>query len=291
MSPQTVLFFSRDPGPTNVLIAVHEALIDPEIRARSSDEFQRFSEALTQGETPEFVIYGKGRALDSWRLEGLEARDLNDHTALETLLRDHGVTALITGTSDIDDNTDCALWRAAHTLGLTSHVFIDHRSNLERRFKDGDGSQVYPDAVYVPDTGYGDALIGGGLPPERLHVIGDLQFARMGRMGERVSPAEVSALRELWRADAGQQIVLFASECTAEMAALGRPSPYSEFATLEQLIADLHAHLPIDGRRTCAEPSLLVIRPHPRDTDGKYDVYAAREGSPRVVVSGDGTPA
>ena len=301
MNRPTLLFFSRDPGPTNVLIAVYEALSDPAIRARSSAEFRRFAAEVARGETPEFVIYGRDQALDFWRFGGHEARDWSAaapaqssaaerDAALEELLRGQGVTAIITGTSDVDEDTDCELWRAARALGMPSHVFLDHRSNLDRRFTDRDGTQAYPDAVYVPDMGYRDALIAVGLPAERVRVIGDLHLGRMRRMGQRVSAAEVADLRALWSVDPGNQVVLFASECTAEMAALGRSSPYSEFEILEKLIANIRAHQPIDGQRTRLNCSLLVIRPHPRDNEGKYDAYAALE-SPRVVVSGDGTPA
>ena len=301
MSRAALFFFSRDPGPTNVLIAVYEALSDPAILAGSSAEFRRFAAEVAQGEAPKFAIYGKGHALESWASGGHAARDWNQAVpaassppervaAIEELLRGQGVTAIITGTSDVDEDTDRALWRAARALGLPSHVFLDHRSNLDRRFTDRDGSRWYPDATYVPDEGYRNAIIAAGVPAERVRVIGDLQFERMRRIGRQVSTDEVAVLRANWGADSEQEIVLFASECTEEMAALKQPSPYSEFETLDRLIADIRMHRPIGGRPLSPDRSVLVIRPHPRDSDGKYGAYAALE-SPRVVISRDGTPA
>ncbi|MEE9250892.1 MAG: hypothetical protein V3U93_07165 [Alphaproteobacteria bacterium] len=300
MSRATLLFFSRDPGPTNVLIAVYEALSDPAILAGSSAEFRRFAVEVAQGEAPKFAIYGKDHALEPWRFGGHAARDwieavpaasstVERDAALEELLRGQGVSAIITGTSDVDEDTDRDLWRAARALGLPSHVFLDHRSNLDRRFTDHDGTRAYPDAVYVPDEGYRDAIIADGISAQRVRVVGDLQLKRTRRVGQLVKADEIAALRARWSADLGCEVVLFASECTAEMAALGRPSPYSEFETLERLITDIRTHKPIGGRQFSPDRSVLVIRPHPRDSKGKYDAYAA-SGSPRVVVSRDGTP-
>lgn len=301
MNRATLLFFSRDPGPTNVLIAVYEALSDPAILAGSSAEFRRFAAEVALGEAPKFAIYGKDQALESWRVGGHAARDWNEavpaaastagcSAELEELLRNQGVTAIITGTSDIDEDTDRKLWRAARALGLPSHVFLDHRSNLERRFTDRNGRRSYPDAVYVPDEGYRDAIIAAGAPVECVRVIGDLQLERMRRIGQQVSTDEVAVLRANWGANSEKEIVLFASECTEEMAALKRPSPYSEFETLDQLIADIRTNRSIGGRKFSPDRSVLVIRPHPRDSAGKYDAYAALE-SPRIVISRDGTPA
>ncbi len=301
MNQATLLFFSRDPGPTNVLMAVYEALSDLAILAGSSAEFQRFAAEVTKTEAPKFAIYGKDQALESWRFGGHTARDWNEvvpaasstaerDAALKELLRSQEITAIITGTSDADEDTDHGLWRAARALGLPSHVFLDHRSNLDRRFTDRDGTRSYPDAVYVPDEGYRDAIIAGGNSAKRVRVVGDLQLKRMRRVGQLVKADEVTDLRTRWSADLGWEVILFASECTAEMAGLGRPSPYSEFETLERLIADIRMHKPIGGRPFPPDRSVLVIRPHPRDSKGKYDAYATLD-SPRVVVSRDGTPA
>ncbi len=301
MNRATLLFFSRDPGPTNVLIAVYEALSDPAILAGSSAEFRRFAAEVALGEAPKFAIYGKDQALESWRVGGHAARDWNEavpaasstaerDAALKELLRGQGVTAIITGTSDIDEDTDRELWRAARALGLPSHVFLDHRSNLDRRFTDRDGTRSYPDAVYVPDEGYRNAIIDAGVPAERVRVTGDLRLDRMRRIGRQVSTDEVAVLRANWGADSEKAIVLFASECTEEMAALERPSPYSEFETLDRLIADIRTNRSIGGRPLSPDRSVLVIRPHPRDSEGKYGAYAALE-SPRIVISRDGTPA
>lgn len=302
MNRPTLLIFSRDPGPTNVMISIHEQLSDSAVCARSSAGFQRFAADVTQGIPPDFVIYGKDQAMERWRVTGHEARDWNAtvpaqssaaerDAAIMELLSCEGITAIVTGTSDIDEYTDRALWRAARALDIPSHVFLDHSANLDRRFTNRDGTKTYPDVVYAPDSGYRDALIVTGFPAARVRIIGDLQFERMRQIGKRVSATETSALRARWGADQETEIVLFASECTAEMAALGRPSPYSEFATLKRLIANIEADLPIDGRRIGSRRSLLVIRPHPRDLRGKYDAYATLDDSPRIVVSSDGTPA
>lgn len=92
----------------------------------------------------------------------------------------------------------------------------------------------------------------------------------------------------------GERIVLFASECGAEMAEWGLDVAHDEFACLDRLIRLMRRGAADLGPvRIVGDCALVVIRPHPKDRPGKYDAYAQAGPAPRVLVDagGDGIEA
>lgn len=280
-----------------MLVAVHDCLGGkapvPEALAHL------FRDAGDAG-AAEHIIYAKGSAARVWREANVEPLDWETvvpngadnarrSQAILALISHRSVKLLITGTSDIDEDADRALWCAARKQGIPSHVFIDHPDNLKMRFQDADGSLVLPDHVYVIDEGTKDALRKIGLSQSRIGVCGPMHLERMRRV-EKPSSAAIAELRARWGVNDSDRIILFPSACGREMAVLGRPSPHDELAALDRLIADVAAGRPIGGWTFAPETTVLVVRPHPRDTEGKYDGYL-RTNAPRVVVSADGPPA
>ncbi len=202
--------------------------------------------------------------------------------ACEEFFRTHNVVAVVTGTSDLDEDLDRVFWAAARNAGIPTHVFLDHPANLRLRFTESDGSIALPDNLYAPDAGYAALLAESGLGVEVLHVTGPLHADRI-RSKQAAAEANRDAIRRGWGADASDIVVLFASECGREMAKLGRPAPYDELRVLEELGAGL-ASEPERSR------TILVVRPHPRDSAGKYDEWLrCAPTQPRCLVSGIGT--
>lgn len=278
-----LLYFSRDPGGTNQLIALYERAQEGSVPAGVGLE------------GPSAVL-AKDHAVARWRDAGHAAEDWSSlaipadgearDAAIAALLEARGVTRLVTATSDVEDDTDLALWRIGAERGIPSTVILDHWANLAQRFVDRQGRRIVPELLLAPSAGVAEHLVEDGIAAERIRTVGDLHLERLARL-HAVDPAARAALRAAWGAGEGSDVVLFASECVAEMAALGRPSPYDEFAAVEGLLADLAARrtlgpLALDPART-----VVVLRPHPRDAAGKYDRYR-REDGPRVVVSADG---
>ncbi len=295
-----ILIYSRDPGPANVMIAVYEALSSAPILEECSAEFRRFAQRLRPGGACEFLICAKDPALGRWRQAGHAVADWHTLVPPETravaldravaeFLRDAGITAMVTGAGDVDDDTDRMLWRVARPLGIACYAFLDFPTNLDRRFTESDGTVSCPDAAYVPDESYVNDVVAAGIPKDCVFVLGDMQYARFRRVARQVSDESIAALRGQWRAVPSDGVILFVSECTSEMAVLRRRSPpYSEFETLDSLIAAVRDGAPVGGRRFEPDRTLVVVRPHPRDSDGKYDDYDGAT-APRVAVSGEGT--
>lgn len=281
----TALFFSRDPGPTNQLVAVHAQLASGQVDTPLAGLGAR---ARGLG----LAVHGKPPGDAVWRRAGIEPmrwRDDLDDAGIDALLARRDVALVITGTSDVDEPTDRRLWRAAARRGIESHVFLDHPANLDRRFFESSGAATFPDRVYLPDDGYVAPLAALGVPRAAMIVAGDLHLARLASGVGRDAVAARSGLRDRWGAGAGDVVVLYASECNAEMAAAGRPSPFDEFATLDRLIGLVRARAPIAGVATAPDTTLIVVRPHPRDRAGKYDAWRGTR-APRLVISADGAP-
>ena len=177
----------------------------------------------------------------------------------QDLLAGAAAEIVLTGTSDIDEPGDRALWRAARAAGIASHVVLDQRVNLAQRFIDASGTTTFPDWIYVSDDDYAAALTAIGMPRDGIRVTGDIHLAREARRLAQLAPAAVSDLRATWDGSMRRQIVLFVSECGREMAAAGRPMHCDEIAELEKLLAALEngGHPAIPGT-PCGEVCLVV---------------------------------
>lgn len=268
----SVLVFSRDPGAANHLVALIERLRD----GPDGDAVAPARALLGRGP---FAIHARRYAHDVWRRAGIEAadwdqvaRDRNADAVIDALAPE----AVLTGTSDIDEDTDCALWRAARAAHRPSVCIVDYPTGAAVRFRDRSGP-VAPDLVLVPDAACAADLAAAGVAA-RVHVTGDLHLARLTARGQGTDGRD--ALRRSWGAAEGDRVVLFASECGREMAAAGRAARYDEIAVLDELIARCAATA--DAQRT-----VIVVRPHPRDAAGKYDRVIA-PAPLRLAVSAEG---
>lgn len=281
----SVLFFSRDPGPTNQLVAVH-ALLAHSVGGPGLDRLV----AQTRGARPHVLSKPPGDAV--WRRGGITPQAWPsgiDDAGILRLLDDLAVRTLVTGTSDIDEPTDRRLWRLARGKGIASHVFLDHPASLDRRFFEATGEMIRPDHVYAPTESYRAPLERIGIAAESIAIVGDLHLAHLKATTRPLDDAARAILRDGWQATADERVLLFVSECSAEMAAIGRPAIYDEFATLERLIGLVRRRATIAGIATAPETTRIVVRPHPRDRIGKYDAWAGRQ-RPAISVSAAGSP-
>jgi hypothetical protein len=286
----SLLVFSRDPGPTNQLVAVVEQLTEPPAANEPSGLVAL--RAATASVIGRVQIASRGPGIDMWRESGREVsvwEGLDEHAAMELIVQ-CGAGAVLTGTSDVDEPADRALWRAARARAIASHVVLDHPANLAQRFRDADGTLVLPDWLYVTDDMFAERLAVAGVPRERIRLIGDLHHARLRRLAADVTAAEVREMREMWGASPATTVVMFVSECGREMVRAGRPTHYDEIEALERLFDELRRGKLPDGGAIDPTSLLVIVRPHPRDAAGKYDGLIAARRTPRAVVSAQGSP-
>ncbi|MCW2249526.1 hypothetical protein M2352_005209 [Azospirillum fermentarium] len=264
-----VLLFSRDAGGANQMAGLHDVLTG--VMPAPTPDLAGFAASLGPVKV---VAGGRDHAVAVWRRAGIEPAVWPDGRDGAAWLAELGVDTVLTATSDVDDDSPQRLWQAARAAGLPCAAFIDHSANLGERFRSRDGGVTYPDHVFAIDAAMAAGLEAQGVPRGRLRLGGDLHKARLHRCGSRVSAEAAAALRLTWGVSPGAVVVLFPGEAQAEMCATGRIARYDEFACLEHVLA-----------QAAEAGACVVIRPHPKDTPGKYDRYAA---PPTVVVSTDG---
>jgi hypothetical protein len=287
---KTVLVFSRDPGPTNILIALLTELSQSPNSAEPHGLTQLRHAIEPAGGA--MRIFAREPALGMWRRAGFVADSCKIETDEEAqdLIAEVAPVAVLTGSSDVDEFGDRLLWKAARTSGMASHVVLDHPANLATRFCDRDGQVLQPDWLYVADAIFVDRLVEAGRAREGIRVIGDLHHAKLRRDAAGWTDEHVAALRRAYGATADDVVVLFASECVREMVQFGFVAPYDEFQVLEELITRLAQGDMPGGGRIDPQLVLLVVRPHPRDLAGKFDAMLSRVTKPRAVVSAAGNP-
>lgn len=248
-----VILYSRDPGGTNQMIALHAVLTGAE--APPSPDVAALK---TRVGGQKLRVVAKDQALAFWQRAGVAAESWNGDVA--SWPEPHA-DALLTATSDIDDRSPQLLWRWAAERSIFTAAFVDGPHTPDQRFRTDDGVRIVPDLIYASDSESRDALVEAGLPADRLRLAGPLHEVRVRALARAVGPERIAALRRHWGANTGERVVLYASDCGREIAAAGRPMAYDEIEGLQRLLR--------------GKPGRVVIRPHPKDTPGKYQSFAS----------------
>jgi hypothetical protein len=286
----TSLLFSRDPGGARQMFGLLQAL-----RGRFPNEAAHPGIVAVKAQIPHHpplvfakdfaikVFAGLGEAAEAWPLP--EARGPDRDRLLDALLAERGVTVVLTATSDVDDDTDQALWQAARRAGIPSHGFVDGAFNVAPRFTSPEGDMVVPDFVHVPNRAVFDE-VAPYCPTGRITLIPDLIIG-VHRQEMEQARTNAAGLRRQWGLGEGERAALFASENVEELVALGKPKHYDEYDCLALLLAALAGERAVPGIAAGAA-QLVVIRPHPKERPDKFAAHCGRAG-PRVIISTDGT--
>ena len=124
-SSSTIVFFGRDPGGTNQVIAIYDLIcrvISGESISTGSVCIDVFLDQIRNMPNPKFKVLGKDSGLVQWSHYGIDAQDIGkcNLDEIRELFGIWKVNLVITGTSDVDDKTDQALWRIANSLCIKS---------------------------------------------------------------------------------------------------------------------------------------------------------------------------
>jgi len=265
-----ILFLSRDPGGTNPLVALHDIL-----SGKEGVLFEKLCNDKKLEDNLELVILAKDYAITSWQDFGIQPLKWQDkildndvRAYLETLKPDW----IITSTSHVDDSTEQDLWRLVEDLHIPTTAVLDSSHNVAMRFQDRDGQPVRPGDVFIPDEAARDILIAAGFSSDDLLIIGDVygDFIKNTK-----SHKNVEMLRRQWGADKGDCLILFASDYISEAIKAGYSYDVTEFQYLDCFIEMLENGAIGKYHKALKPPYRLMIRPHPKDTPGKYDHYMA----------------
>lgn len=282
-----ILFFSRDPGGTNQLVALRDILQGGGSGAQRAALF----DLLGLTAAPEIIVVAKDYAGKVWTNSHV-APENGDHIRREAdvraLLAVHQPAQVITSTSHADDRTEQMVWAVAREQGVPTTVFLDSSHHLALRFTSDRGEVVRPDRVSATEATAIAPLRALGFDRSAIFISGDLH---QDYIKSRAAGQVRGTCRETWAAADGECLILFASNYMQEMQALGIAFAVTEFEGLDYLIdlittGAISAH--VQGFNG---PFRLIIRPHPKDRATKYAAYLekSRAGFP-IVVSDAGTP-
>lgn len=264
-----IVAYARDPGSANMTIAALSAIRERPrgaVGARLADLFGIRGDAPIEAE-----IFASGPAAKAWSSAGREARDPTQ--AVEAV---RFALGLLTGLDDVDDPVPRGLWRAARIAGVPSVAFCDNDVNLAVRLRDSQG-HVAPDFLFaLSDAGRAE-IAAAGVPAERVVIAENLHLAAMARRRFELASRR-ARMRAHWGVDPGREVWLYAGVVRRELSHLRRTDPEDEVEVLRRLIA-----------RLAREPEnpYLVVRPHPRDPDGKYSAAFRPSDRARETREGD----
>lgn len=172
-----------------------------------------------------------------------------------------GAALVLTATSCNTLNAERAYWQAAFSLGIPALAVLDYWSNYGARFQI-EGAAFWPDRIAVMDRVAAEALRAAGCPDERLAITGHAAFDAL-RQDLLPSPQR-RRLRERLGVPDDRVLAVFVSQPLSELHhLLGQGAGASdEWRILAMVIEAID-----DGT---SPPAHLVIRPHPREPEGKY---------------------
>ena len=299
-----LLLFARDPGNANQIIALEELIrshlaglnIDTPLAASA-----KLVAELANGRKPNQLLFA-GRDAAAYVLEAagikttisMTGATLQDPTKM---LREHQVETLVTGLSDRDDQTPQALWRAANACGAKSVAIADDttislkhsRQDLNDRFRDADGIQIFPETLCVVDEESRRAVVTAGMPNDSIIIIGNLHLKRFRRLAEAIDQHKIITLRHKWGATEESKVVLYASEPITQMRKHGKTRNHDELSLLGDLIDRVRKNR-LANNISCDAHTMVVVRPHPRDQLAKFQPYLVDQ-TPRTIVSRAGSSA
>lgn len=265
----SILVYARDPGAANQMVAACEILTRESADPRLASLRGLF--AIDPGEAPALRIHARGPALEIFARAGFATAEIvPPDVAIAQAV------AILTGLDDVDDPVPRALWRAARAAGKPCAAICDNDVNLAVRLGDAQGC---PDLVFAVSERGRREIESCGLTGLRVETIPDLHLARMARAA--LDPDARARQRKRWAVPAAARVWLYAGVVRRELAALRAVESEDEVECLRALAQAL----------AVAEPaSILAVRPHPRDPDGKYESACAAVGAV-AVVDRSGTPA
>ncbi len=265
----SVLVYARDPGAANQMVAACEILTRDPVDPRLASLRRLF--AIGPDRAPALRIHARGPALETFARAGFVAAE-----GAPTDAAFAQAAAVLTGLDDVDDPVPRALWRAARAARKPCAAICDNDVNLAVRLGDAQGC---PDLVFAVSERGRREIEECRLPGLRVEPIADLHLARLAHAAP--DPDARARQRKRWGVPAEARVWLYAGVVRRELAALRAVEAEDEVDCLRMLALAL----------AVAEPaSILAVRPHPRDPDGKYEAACAPIGA-GAVVDRSGAPA
>ena len=275
-----IFFISRDPGGTNQLVALRDIILGPDDETRTT-----LFECLNLSHVPNITVIAKDYAKIIWKQNEVAFDDwpnIKTEGEITKYLAGLSPNHIITGTSHVDDRTEQTVWQASKQLGIKTTCFLDAGDNIALRFTDNKGEIILPDRVSMINNKARNALLSLGLSEKDIFISGDLYH---GYAKSKVN--KKCKLRTEWGAKDTECLILFASDYIREMQEMGVVFEVTEFEALHCLIDLVNSGDISKYIKGAIPPIRLIIRPHPKDSPGKYDSYPQKDSEKLTIMVSD----
>jgi hypothetical protein len=195
----------------------------------------------------------------------------------ETYLRASKADLLLSATSMNGEDYEKSFMQAATQISLPSIGILDFWSNYRGRFSTHSAAEqlnALPDRIAVMDARAVEEMVALGFPKTRLVITGQPAF------DELFLPRNIPAVRHQIRTALGlcksDLLLIFASQPFSEITAESGIAPvgYDEMECL---------HLLIKSLRATGKCPKIWVRPHPRETVGKFSALTY----PSLIISSE----
>lgn len=267
----TILFFARDPAGANVILPVYK-------RMKKKYKTLVFAKDFAWKRLSQEIGDEAGNILT-------ECKNVTYEEIL-LFLKDRNIDIVITATS-LDDYTERYMWKAAEELHIKSFAILDQWVNLGIRFSQYNYKQMeqyvrkrshpfLPYRILAMDEIAKKRLTEDGVPEEKIIITGQPHF---DTVLERYESALGAYDKECYN-------IVFASEPilndydSNDMRHMYWG--YNEITIFEALYKQAAKILP-----KMAKKVRLIIRPHPREGNEKWNVYKTKYSNDKIVVECD----
>lgn len=249
-----ILFYSRDPGGTNVLVPM----------------IQYF------GKEYRIKVYAKDIAVSIYERGGIDCIDINDVMSevdgenVEIFLSKMRPKLVITGTSTID-RSEYIFWKECCRLGIKCLANVDSWAFYKERFsihplndrerETEEKDFFFPDYVLAIDEEAREGMIEAGIPKKKVITVGYWHFLHIKKMLEKSSPDSAHDYREkMTLGNTDRKIILFVSEGFSELFGEDPDKGYGyhEKTIFEALESSLMTYMG-------SFEFMVIVRPHPKE--------------------------
>lgn len=228
-------------------------------------------------------VIAEGKAAEHLRHLGVAFETPVPSATAKDMIDDADPRGVVVGTSENPGSRGLSLMDHGRRRGLVTVGIVDGPANPRWRFRGGSDDPLAhaPDHIFAPDAGIADAYVELGMARDRVKVCGHPGFDTVRRQRELlISEGRENVRRRLWPGlDPERPLAVFVSELSDgfEPEQFRRSSDY----TLSgwggsDARTDIAIEEFLDAVEASGVAPLLVLRLHPKETDGAEPAHASR---------------
>ena len=228
-------------------------------------------------------VIAEGKAAEHLRHLGVAFETPVPSATAKDVIDDADPRGVVVGTSENPGSRGLSLMDHGRRRGLVTVGIVDGPANPRWRFRGGSSDPLAhaPDHIFVPDAGIADAYIELGMARDRVKVCGHPGFDTVRRQRELlISEGRENVRQRLWpELRPEYPLAMFVSELSDGF----EPEQYrrsSDYTLSGWGGSDARSDIAIeeflDATAASGVAPHLVLRLHPKETDGAEPAHASR---------------